>query len=97
MFGSFFIKSVKIYNLLERKHNASYTMETVLNGWFVDKRVVGKQGGNILFLSKKKITDFYFQNFKTKKPVVNDRFFAERGGFEPPVPFRVRQFSKLVD
>jgi len=21
---------------------------------------------------------------------------AERGGFEPPVPFRVRQFSKLL-
>lgn len=24
------------------------------------------------------------------------RRFAERGGFEPPVPIRVRQFSKLV-
>ena len=23
-------------------------------------------------------------------------FFAEKGGFEPPVPLRVRQFSKLL-
>ena len=25
-----------------------------------------------------------------------DYFLAEKGGFEPPVPFRVRQFSKLL-
>ena len=35
---------------------------------------------------------------KTKKPT--NKFiswlFAEAGGFEPPVPLRVRQFSKLV-
>nr|DAS37288.1 MAG TPA: hypothetical protein [Caudoviricetes sp.] len=34
---------------------------------------------------------------KTKKPT--NKFiswlFAEAGGFEPPVPLRVRQFSKL--
>ena len=24
------------------------------------------------------------------------QFFAEEGGFEPPVPLRVRQFSKLL-
>ena len=36
---------------------------------------------------------------KTKKPT--NKFiswlFAEAGGFEPPVPLRVRQFSKLVN
>lgn len=36
---------------------------------------------------------------KTKKPT--NKFiswlFAEAGGFEPPVPLRVRQFSKLAN
>ena len=47
--------------------------------------------------------DKYMKHFnsvglKTKKPT--NKFiswlFAEAGGFEPPVPLRVRQFSKLV-
>ena len=31
-----------------------------------------------------------------KKALPNRRAFAEAGGFEPPVQFPVRQFSKLV-
>ena len=35
--------------------------------------------------------------YKMKKPVCpRQTGFAERGGFEPPVQFPVRQFSKLV-
>ena len=30
------------------------------------------------------------------KPLIYSLFAAEAGGFEPPVPLRVRQFSKLV-
>ena len=32
----------------------------------------------------------------TKKTAMCSRFFAVKGGFEPPVPLPVRQFSKLL-
>ena len=32
----------------------------------------------------------------TKKTASTSRFFAVKGGFEPPVPLPVRQFSKLL-
>ena len=37
-------------------------------------------------------------NKRNRMPLVDILFFylAEKGGFEPPVPLRVRQFSKLL-
>ncbi len=50
------------------------------------------------FKYDKDMKHFNTVGLKTKKPTNKfiSWFFAEAGGFEPPVPLRVRQFSKLV-